>query len=143
MSEAEIRALVARRSRALRERNAAAFLATYAPDAVIYDLAPPLAHGLEPAGVTAWLASWDGPVGSTTRDIAVAVADPFAAVHGLERLTGSQGGERRDIWLRFTLLLRRSAGGWRIMHEHVSVPFRKAGQLVAATDLVPPGPDEG
>jgi ketosteroid isomerase-like protein len=137
MSEADIRAVIARRGQALHDRDPAAFLATYTADAVIYDLAPPLAHGLDPEGVAAWLESWDGPIGNRTRDLAVTVEGGVATARGLERLTGSQGGEPRDIWLRFTLLLERSADGWRIVHEHTSVPFRKGKQLVAATDLKP------
>jgi ketosteroid isomerase-like protein len=141
MSEHAIHAIIESRRRALRDRDAAAFLATYAPHAVIYDLAPPLAHGLDPEGVATWMTSWDGPIGNETRDLAVSVAGPVATAHGLERLTGSQGGEPRDIWLRFTLILERSAAGWRIRHEHTSVPFRKGAQLLAATDLRPDGAD--
>ena len=137
MSEADIRAVIEQRRRALHDRHAAAFLATYAADAVIYDLSPPLAHGLDPDGVAAWMASWDGPIGNETRDVAVTLAGPVAIAHGLERLAGRQGGEPRDIWLRFTLVLERSGDGWRVVHEHSSVPFRKGTQLVAATDLTP------
>jgi ketosteroid isomerase-like protein len=141
MSEADIRAVIETRRRALHDRDAAAFLATYAPGAEIYDLAPPLAHGLDPDGVAAWLASWDGPVGNETAGVTLTLSGPFAVAHGLERLTGSQGGEPRDIWLRFTLVLERLPEGWRIVHEHTSVPFRKGRQLLAATDLTPDGRD--
>lgn len=138
MSQNEIVALIARRCRAVQDRDAAAFLATYAPEAVVYDLAPPLSHGLDPQGVADWLQSWDGPVVNETRSVTVTVAGPVAVVFGLERLAGRQGGQTRDIWLRFTLGLEHGDAGWRITHEHTSVPFRKTeGQVIAATDLKP------
>lgn len=142
MGEAEIRALLARRSRALADRDAPDFLATYAPEAVIYDLAPPLAHGLDPEGVATWLASWDGPIRHEMRDVTVTVADGLALAFGLERLAGRQGGEPRDIWFRFTLVLARGDEGWRVTHEHTSVPVRKTdGRVEAATDLKPDARD--
>lgn len=135
--EAAIRELLEARRRALHDRDAKAFLATYAAEADVFDLAPPLSHGPDPAGVAAWMASWDGPIGSETRLVAVRSADGVAFVAGLERLYGRQGGEPRDIWMRFTLGLVRSPEGWRIAHEHVSVPVRKTQILMGATDLVP------
>jgi ketosteroid isomerase-like protein len=138
MSETGIRAVIETRRRALRDRDPAAFLVTYAPDALIFDLAPPLAHGLDAQGVAAWMASWDGPIGSETHDLRVEAAGPLALVTCLERLHGLQGGEARDIWMRLTLCLRRDHGGWRVTHEHVSVPVRKVdGRLIGATDLRP------
>jgi ketosteroid isomerase-like protein len=135
-----VRRLVAVRSAALRERDAAGFLATYAAGAVVFDLAPPLAHALDPEGVAAWMASWDGAIGNEIALHMVQVAGDIGHAAGLERLTGTQGGEARDIWFRFTLCFARTAGGWRITHEHTSLPVRKlGGQLVAATDLSPGG----
>jgi ketosteroid isomerase-like protein len=136
-SEAAIRELLESRRRALHERDAAGFLAAYAEDAAVFDLAPPLSHGPDAAGVAAWMASWDGPIGSETRAIAIRCADGVAFVAGLERLHGRQGGETRDIWMRFTLGLAGGPEGWRILHEHVSVPVRKTQILAGATDLTP------
>jgi hypothetical protein len=39
--------------------------------------------------------------------------------------------------MRFTLGLAHGPGGWRILHEHVSVPVRKTTVLAGITDLVP------
>jgi ketosteroid isomerase-like protein len=138
MSENQIRAVIGTRTRALHHRDPAGFLATYAPGARIFDLAPPLAHGLDGQGVADWMASWDGPIGSETREIRVEAAGNLALVTCLERLHGVQGGEARDVWMRLTLGLRRGPVGWRIIHEHVSVPVRKErGRMIGATDLSP------
>jgi len=137
MEEREIRALLEARRRALHDRDAAAFLVAYATDATVFDLAPPLVHGPDKAGVAAWMASWESPIGCETRDVRVRSTGDLAFVTGLERLHGRQGGEDRDIWMRFTLGLERGPAGWRILHEHVSVPFRKTTLLAGATDLAP------
>ncbi len=138
MSNIDLHALLAARARALHDRDPAAFLATYAAGALIFDLAPPLAHGLDPEGVAAWMASWDGPIGSGTHELHIEAREDLALVTCLERLHGTQGGEPRDIWMRLTLHLRRGPDGWRITHEHVSVPVRKQdGRLIGATDLRP------
>jgi ketosteroid isomerase-like protein len=42
-----------------------------------------------------------------------------------------------DFWMRETLCLQRVAGGWRIVHEHTSVPFYMDGSLRPAFDLQP------
>lgn len=132
------RTLLDTRARALHDRDPAAFLATYAADAQIFDLAPPLAHGPDPEGVAAWMASWDGPIGSETHGVCVEAMGDLALVTCLERLHGTQGGEARDVWMRLTLFLRYRRGGWLIAHEHVSVPVRKVdGRLLGAVDLTP------
>ena len=68
----------------------------------------------------------------------VSAAGGIAHAAGLERLAGSQRGEPRDIWFRFTLCFARTSVGWRITHEHTSLPVRKLrGELIAPTDLSP------
>jgi ketosteroid isomerase-like protein len=130
--------VLAARYAALRARDAAAFVAIYAPGAVVYDLAPPLAHPPDEASVAAWMASWDGPIVGEMRHGSVAVAQGIGYIHGLERLSGRQGGEDRDVWLRLTLCLELGASGWRVTHEHTSVPMRKqGGTLIGAIDLKP------
>jgi ketosteroid isomerase-like protein len=82
--------------------------------------------------------SWDGAIGNEIRLHIVKVLGDSGHAAGLERLTGTQGGEARDIWFRFTLCFAQTAAGWRITHEHTSLPVRKvAGQLIAAIDLSP------
>ena len=42
--EAQIRQLMAQQETAMRERDAERLVSRYAPDAVLFDLAPPLRH---------------------------------------------------------------------------------------------------
>jgi hypothetical protein len=43
------------------DKDPAAIGAQFAPEAVIFDLAPPLGHKLDGPGLAAWLDTWDGP----------------------------------------------------------------------------------
>jgi len=138
MTEQAVRRLIGVRSEALQSLDAAGFLATYAEDAVIFDLSPPLVHGLDPADVTTWMRTWDRAIENEIRLLLVSAAGGIAHAAGLERLAGSQGGEARDIWFRFTLCFAQTSLGWRISHEHTSLPVRKlGGKLIAPIDLRP------
>ena len=58
---AEIEALFQQLGRAHADRDADAIVEAYAPDAVIYDLAPPLGRrGMNRDSVAVWLAGWTG-----------------------------------------------------------------------------------
>src|SRR5690606_27924999 len=110
----------------------------YASDAVIYELAPPLARrGMDRDNIAAWLAGWEGPIQIDSRDINLAVDGTLAFVSALNRMRGRQGGEDQDMWYRTTLCLRKSDGRWRIVSDHASVPFYMDGSYRAAVDLKP------
>lgn len=123
----------------LHGKDAAAIGAQFAPEAVIYDLAPPLAHGLDIPGLSAWLDGWDGPVGQKWRDVTIAVSDDLAFCHGLCKMsaTTKADGQHAQWWQRTTVCLRQVGSAWKIVHEHSSVPFHMDGSFLAATDLQP------
>ena len=53
-------------------------------------------------------------------------------------MTGiKKGGEKADVWVRVTVVLRRFGGTWKITHQHTSVPFQMDGSFKAAVDLKP------
>ena len=137
--EAEIRALVEAIHKAHHGKNAAAIVAPYARDAIIFDLAPPLAHrGFDRQELEAWLDTWEGPLDIEARDFSVTVSGDLAFCHGLYRLSGTKvGGGPAIVWMRATVCLRRSGGAWKIVHEHTSVPFYMDGSYRAAVDLEP------
>jgi len=137
--EAAIRALIESGNQAHHRRDAAAIAAPYAKDARIFDLAPPLSHhGLDRKELEAWLDTWVGPVDRDSRDFDIAISGDLAFGHGFYRISAeSKAGGHAVFWFRATLCLQRSAGEWRIVHEHTSVPFRMDGSFLAATDLEP------
>lgn len=138
--EAEIMALLETRQRAHFGKNGAAIAAIYSPDASVFSLAPPLTHhGVDVKEKQAWLDSWATPVEIESRDFKLTVSGDFAFGHGFLRLSGTKKGQegKVDFWMRSTLAFEREAGEWRIVHEHVSVPFYMDGSLRPAFDLRP------
>jgi ketosteroid isomerase-like protein len=138
--EADIRALIKTIDKAHRDKDAAAIVAPYAPDAVVCDLAPPLSHrGMDLQVKQAWLDTWEGPIDRQSRDFNITVNGDFAFCHGLYRLGGTPKAAGRPIsfWMRATVCLHRDGGAWRIVHEHTSVPFYMDGSLRPAFDLQP------
>ena len=122
--------------RVYADRDADAVVEAYAPDAVIFDLSPPLGRrGMTRETVAAWLAGWDGPIQIDARDVNLAVDRDLAFVSALSRMRGRQGGEDQDMWYRTTMCLRKTGGRWRIVHDHSSVPFYMDGSYRAAVDL--------
>ena len=126
----------------MRGRDAAALAADYAPDALKFDLAPPLQNvGVDAGGLQAWLDGFDGEIDYAVTDLAVTTSDDatLAYCHSLNRLSSTPHGAnfRFTLWYRATLCLRQTDDGWQITHEHNSTPFYMDGSLKAATDLAP------
>ena len=135
---AEIEAVFQHLARAHADHDADAIAESYAPDAVIYDLAPPLGRrGMSRDGVAAWLAGWEGPILIDARDVNLTVDGELAFVSAFTRMRGCQGGEDQDMWYRSTICLRKTSGRWRIICDHASVPFYMDGSYRAAVDLKP------
>lgn len=121
--------------------DAARALATSAPDAVVFNLAPPLVAGTSSrtgdlAALEGWIASFDAPPRLGHRDPAVHVDGDVAFVHTLTSMSGTKGGDF-TLWFRSTYGLRRVEGRWLIVHQHESVPFHMDGSFLAATGLTP------
>jgi ketosteroid isomerase-like protein len=138
----QIRALLNDRAAAITARDAHRAVAYLSPDVVSFGLAPPLRYAgdeaRDPAGIDGWFQTWDGPIGYDIGDPVIEVGGDVAFCHGLTHMTGTKtDGERVDLWFRFTVGLRRTAGGWQITHEHDSTPFYMDGSGRAATDLRP------
>jgi uncharacterized protein (TIGR02246 family) len=133
---AEIEALFQKLTRAHADHDADAIVEAYAPDAVIFDLSPPLGRrGMNSESVAAWLAGWDGPIQIDACDVNLTVDRDLAFVSALSGMRGRQGGEDQDMWFRTTMCPRKTGGRWRIVHDHSSVPFYMDGSYRAAVDL--------
>ncbi|MDQ3735673.1 MAG: nuclear transport factor 2 family protein [Actinomycetota bacterium] len=141
--EAQIRQLITDKETLMRAQDAAGLVARYAPDILQFDLAPPLQHSgaavLDPSGVLAWFATFDGPLDYEVRDLAVTVGQDVAFCTSLERLAATPVDypDSFTLWVRSTVGLRKIDGTWLITHEHSSTPFYMDGSFKAAVDLQP------
>lgn len=125
--EAEVRALIADWSRAIEAKDLAAALAAYTAETVLYDPNPP--H--RKVGAAAVRRVWEQVFPhlperfrSEHRDLVVEVDGDIAFVHGMHRFVPEPAdhpcGATR---MRVTACYRRHPKGWRVAHEHVSLPF--------------------
>jgi ketosteroid isomerase-like protein len=140
IAEAEIRALLNAIHEAHHSKDAAAIAAPYIPDAVIFDLSPPLAHpGVKVERKQPWLDSWETPIELESRNLKITVSGDHAFGYGFLRMSGTPkaAGRQVDFWMRATYCFERRADEWRIVHEHTSVPFYMDGSLRPAFDLHP------
>ena len=140
--EAAIRALIEAQAEALRAKDVEGVMRPCAPDAMRFDLEPPLAHPGDPARDrrehAEWFATWRGGLGYEIRDLQLTVADGIAFGHGFICISGTKtDGKTASVWARRTIGLRRLRDGWKIVHDHVSVPFYMDGSCRAAVDLAP------
>ena len=137
--EQKISALCARLGQAHQTKDAGAIVACYAPDALIYSLAPPLGStGVDRDEIAAWLATWDGPVTVDGENVEIVARDGIAWLTALNRMRGVKiDGAGEDLWFRTTMCFREIGGEWLIVHEHTSTPFYMDGSLKAAVDLKP------
>ena len=138
--EAEIRALVEDRVKAVRAKDVGAATSRVATDTVTFDVVNPLHRvGTEQLRRRAeeWFSSFDGPIGVQMRDHVVAAGDDVGYSHSLVRYSGTRSdGRTLDMWVRMTVCYRRIDGTWTIVHEHSSVPFDpESGK--ASLDLKP------
>lgn len=123
--EAEIRAIIDRRVNAIREKDAEALASDYAPDVVMFSLAPPLRYeGANRQATEAWFASYRSAIDCEISDVSITTGADAAFCFYFYRISGTQtGGNQVDMWVRITLCFRRTEGKWAITHEHQSVPF--------------------
>jgi ketosteroid isomerase-like protein len=125
--EAAIRAEIDAIAQAVQLKDVHEMLMHCAPDIVTFDMLPPLKHEGAHAIRRDWasaLAPIEGPVEYEVRDLDIVVGGDVAFAHSLNRFGGiGRDGRRIVSWLRSTLGFRRIEGRWKLVHEHVSVPF--------------------
>jgi ketosteroid isomerase-like protein len=101
-------------------------LSDHAPDAVIFDVLPPLRYN----GTAAYRASWGDWQPQTEEafsfrleGLEVTEGPDHAFAHGLLRCAGTttDGRTIADL-VRATFCLVRGPQGWRITHQHISAP---------------------
>ena len=65
--------------------------------------------------------------------------DPLGEALHFLRMSGTKKGTEGTVsfWMRSTVCLQRQGTGWKIVHDHASVPFYMDGSLRPAFDLRP------
>jgi uncharacterized protein (TIGR02246 family) len=128
--EAAIRALEARFAAAVNAKDVDAIMNVYAPGVFVYDVVPPRQY----VGADAYRKDWQalmsgfkGPLKFDLADLAIETAGPVAWSHSVQRIVGADPtGQPSDMTVRVTDVYRKTADGWRIVQEHVSVPVDPA-----------------
>ena len=140
INEAQIRAIIDERSKAVAVKDINGAVSHYAPDIVSFDVVNPLQHigsGSSRKRAEEWFSSFQGPIGYEIRDLSITVAETLAFSHGLSHVSATRiDGGQLDMWWRTTVCFRKLDGKWMITHEHNSVPI-DAVSCKASLDLKP------
>jgi uncharacterized protein (TIGR02246 family) len=123
--EVELRELIERWSKAVRDQDLAGVRANHDADILMFDVPLPfLSRGLD-----AYMATWDTffewqakPVQFDFHDIAITAGDDVAFATAIGRCCDLTSGEKVDLEFRLTMGFRKDDGRWRIVHEHHSIP---------------------
>ncbi|MEP6847730.1 MAG: nuclear transport factor 2 family protein [Acidobacteriota bacterium] len=140
IEEANIRDVIDRRIKAVRDKDIEALLSNHAPEVLLFDVVDPLQYtGVDMVRERAgkWFSSFQSPIGYEVRDLSIATGGDAAFCHYLYHVSGTlEGGVEISMWVRATVCFRRINGKWMIVHEHQSVPFNgETGK--ASLDLKP------
>jgi uncharacterized protein (TIGR02246 family) len=123
--QAELRELIERWSKAVRDQDLAGVRANHDVDILMFDVPPPfLSRGLD-----AYMATWDTffewqakPVQFDFHDVAITAGNDVAFATAIGRCCDLTSGEKVDLKFRLTMGFRKYDGRWRIVHEHHSIP---------------------
>jgi uncharacterized protein (TIGR02246 family) len=126
--EIELRELLARWSKAVRDQDLAGIRADHDSDILMFDVPPPfLSRGLD-----AYMATWDlffgcvpKPVVFDFEDIEITAGQDVAFATAVGRCVSTgHDGEKENLQFRLTVGFRKHDGRWRITHEHHSLPAK-------------------
>lgn len=125
--EAQIRALIDDRAKAVGDKNVNEAISRIAPDILSFDVVNPFQQtGSEASRKRAeeWFSSFEGPIGYETRDLSITAGHNVAFSHGLSHVSATRtDGGQLDMWWRTTICFRKIDEKWMVTHEHNSVPF--------------------
>lgn len=135
-NEQALRQVMKQWGEALERGDTAAMMRDYEADAMLYDCKPPYVV----RGVQAIKGIWDAclpffPKEFTVeyRDQTLQVGEDMALMTGIVHFVipkepDHPGGQ---TWLRVSVVYRKGANGWKVMHEHVSLPYNPMTNMVA------------
>ena len=144
--EVEIRELIKQWSAALQAKDADAMVARYDETVVQFDAVPPYKIAGPAAIRSAWekcLPHMPETFESAHRDLTFHVGPEVAVVYGLHQLTvPEQPRHPANGYLRVSVVFRKIESQWRVVHEHLSLPFNpldnQAWQIKDPADLSQP-----
>ena len=68
---------------------------------------------------------------SEHRDITIHISGDIALVHGLHHFVPTPADHPiGQNWMRISVCFRRIDGKWKVVHEHISVPFNTMNNQV-------------
>lgn len=125
--EAAIRRMMTAWSRALEAKDLDGLTADYAPDAVLYDAIPPYktigAGNIRQVWANC-LPYFPDQFKSEHRDVSIHVAGDTAFLHCMHHFIPTPADHPcGQTWMRVTVGYRRIDSKWKVVHEHVSIPF--------------------
>ena len=124
---ATVRRLVEDRYRAIRAKDTDGAMAPVTENIVMFDVVEPLYHTSVKdvrRREQEWFDGFDGPVRVEVKDLVVSADGDTAFAYSVNRYSGDfKAGGSTDMWVRHTSCYRLKEHGWRLAHEHLSVPF--------------------
>jgi ketosteroid isomerase-like protein len=127
-SATQVQAALKHWQSAFEAKDVNGVMSVYAPGAGLtaYDIVPPLQY----KGADAYrkdygefFAQFDGPLHIETTDDHLELSGSLAVAYGLERISGTlKGGQKVDMWIRYTSAFKRIGNQWLDIHDHVSLP---------------------
>ncbi len=124
VDEAQIRALIDDRAKAVRHKGVNGATSSVAPDMLSFDVVNPLQHiGSDAARKRAeeWFSSFQDPIGYEIRDLSITAGDDLAFSHGLSHVSATRtDGGQLDMWWRTTVCFRKIDSKWMMHFEGYS-----------------------
>lgn len=126
--------------RAVRAKDVAAITSIYHNDIVAFDAIGQLQF----KGIADYRAHWQrcmefcsGESFFEMHQLQIQAAEQLAFTHFLTHCGGSNDkGELQKCWMRATQCWQHSSAGWKVVHEHYSMPFdMQTGAILS--DLTP------
>ena len=119
--------LMAKWRAALMRKDVDAMMEDYADTAVLFDAIPPY----KTVGVAGIKAAWQSCLpyfpasfDCEHRDVTIHVNGDTAIAYGLHRFIPDDPDHPCGMtWMRLTIGYSRLAGKWKVVHEHISIPF--------------------
>ncbi len=136
-AQSDVKALLDNWVEAIRAKDIDRLMPIYSPDAVYFDVVPPLqikgSDGIR-RNFLRWFDGWSSAIGQEIRDLKISLSGDAAFAYMLIRASGTlKNGREVGYWVRATVGCERSNDRWLIAHEHVSLPVELPSGSAAMT----------